>query len=96
MASTPESKVKKQIRAILINAGAYYHMPVQNGMGAPTLDFIGCSNGRFFAVEAKAPGKQPTERQLLTIEEMTRAGATVFVIDGQQDQYEILIAWLAL
>jgi len=87
MASTPEGKVKAKVKKAfeyLRHEGyeIYYHMPVQNGMGAPTLDFIGCFRGQFFAIETKAPGKKPTERQLTTIADMERAGAKVFVYDG--------------
>ena len=82
MANTPEGKVKDRIVKCLKGYGAYYHMPVQNGMGRPSLDFIGCYYGHFFAVEAKAPGKKPTKRQELTMREMMNAGAAVFVIDG--------------
>lgn len=90
---TPEGKVKKCIKDTLKNFGAYYHMPVQNGMGKPTLDFIGCCNGRFFAVEAKAAGKKLTERQKITRDEMHAAGAAVFVIDGPDSLTELL-DWL--
>lgn len=79
---TPEGKVKKLIKTYLSSVGAYLHMPVQNGMGQPSLDFIGCYRGFFFAIEAKAPGKGPSKRQELTIAKMAEAGATVFVIDG--------------
>ena len=82
MTQTPEGKVKDAIKKYLKSVGAYYHMPVQSGMGAPTLDFVGCYKGFFFAIEAKAPGKKPTARQKLTIKEMEAAGAGVFVIDG--------------
>lgn len=87
MASTPEGKVKQYVKDCFRELrqdgiSIYWHMPVQNGMGAPTLDFVGCLNGRFFAVETKAPGKAPTPRQLLTIEDMKQAGAAVYVFDG--------------
>lgn len=91
MANTPEGKVKDKVKGILKGYGAYYHMPVQNGMGAPTLDFIGCYYGHFFSIETKAPGKSPTPRQELTIKDMTHAGAAVFVIDGD---IKGLDAWL--
>ncbi len=78
---TPEGKVKDRIKAALIRAKAYYFMPVQNGMGSPSLDFIGCHQGRFFAVEAKAGRKQPTARQKLTAASMEAAGARTFVIN---------------
>ena len=77
---TPEGKVKEQVKKLLKQHGAYYHMPVQNGMGAPTLDFVCCIKGRFFAIETKAPGKKPTPRQELTMTQMADAGAAVFVV----------------
>jgi len=99
MANTPEGKVKLQVRRALTHLRdkgypVYYHMPVQNGMGKPTLDFIGCINGKFFAIETKAPRKKPTERQESTIEEMRKAGAHVFVYDGTNP--EVLAGWLAM
>lgn len=97
MASTPEGKVKDYVKKCFRELGfnginIYYHMPVQNGMGAPTLDILGCFNGKFFAIETKAPGKKPTERQLVTIADMEAAGAAVFVFDGT-NKVE-LHAWL--
>ena len=92
MASTPEGKVKERIKKRLVAAGVYFHMPVQNGMGAPALDFVGCRRGAFFAIEAKAPGEEPTPRQLLTISDMERADGKVFVIDGTD--YTELDEWL--
>ena len=79
---TPEGKTKVAVKAVLRAHGAYWHCPVQNGMGAPSLDFICCFKGRYFAVETKAPGKKPTPRQEITISEIRDAGGKVFVIDG--------------
>lgn len=84
MATTPEGKVKDGIKLLLKRYGAYYHMPVQNGMGEPTLDFVCCAKGRFFAIEAKALGKLPTPRQEVTISKMKASGAHVFVVDGAE------------
>jgi hypothetical protein len=97
--STEEGKVKFKIKSILKAAPeCYFHMPVQNGMGAPTLDFVGCSRGRYFTIEAKKPGGQPTERQINTMKEVTDAGGRVFLIDGTDSpgvtSYIILDAWL--
>lgn len=80
--ATPEGKVKAAISRELKRLGAYYHMPVQNGMGSPTLDYVGCINGYFFAIEAKSEVGALTARQELTIEAMKRAGALVLVIRG--------------
>lgn len=93
MADTPEGKVKKAIKKVLAHyaPAVWYYMSVGNGMGKPTLDFMGSAWGRAFAIEAKAPGKKPTERQEITIEEMERAGIKVFVIDGNTADLEL---WL--
>lgn len=79
---TPEGKIKAAVKSVLRAHGAYWHCPVQNGMGAPSLDFICCFKGKYFAVETKAPCKKPTPRQKITISEIERAGGKVFVIDG--------------
>jgi hypothetical protein len=78
----PEARVKDQVKRILRKflPAIYWHMPVQNGMGEPTLDFTGCINGLCFAIETKAPGKKPTPRQLLTMADMQAGGAFVFVV----------------
>lgn len=80
MAKTPEGEVKDRVRALFKKYRAYYHSPVQNGMGKPGLDFHCCVNGLAFFVEAKAPGKHPTPRQQLTMRDMLAAGAKVFVV----------------
>lgn len=90
--TTPEGKVKKQVRKLLEHyQGVYRFMPVQNGMGETTLDFLCCFNGRFFAIETKAPGKHLTLRQEGTVEKMKAAGAKVFVVDGDVSE---LKEWL--
>ena len=95
MASTPEAKVKRHVSQILKRADAvYYFMPVQTGYGSPTLDYLGSSRGRAFAIETKAPGKVPTVRQWAIINEMKKVGMKVFVIDGSPYQYEELRLWL--
>jgi len=95
VAGTPEGKVKRRVTQILKKADScYYFMPVQTGYGSPTLDYLGCSRGRAFAIETKAPGKVPTRRQVSIIREMNRAEMKVFVIDGSPYQYEELRLWL--
>jgi penicillin-binding protein-related factor A (putative recombinase) len=94
MAATPEAKVKTAVRAVLSGYKIYGYWPVPGGYGKATLDFLGCVNGWYFAIETKAPGQKPTPRQLQTIDEMTAAGAVVFVIDGQQTQLDQLRKFL--
>lgn len=71
----------------------YYNFPVPAGYGTPTLDCLGCYNGMFFAIEFKAPGKKPTPRQSLCIQQMQEAGAAVFIVDGE-DSLKTFEGWL--
>jgi len=79
--ATPEGKVKDLVKKVLKKYGVYWHCPVQNGMGSPSLDFVGCAKGLYYAIETKADNKQPTPRQESTIAEMRKSGAKVFVIN---------------
>lgn len=92
---TPEGKVKDKVKKLLKANGAYMHMAVLNGMGAPSLDFVCCLNGRYIAIETKAPGKKPTPRQLVTMEDMRKAGAFVFVVSCDAE-LTVLEAYLNL
>lgn len=92
----PEGKVKKDVKAWLVKHGAYYYMPVSNGMGrvgAP--DFIVCLAGRFIGIETKAPGKRSTAtpNQLREIEWINRAGGFAFVVDDVA-QLDVLLPLL--
>jgi len=83
--STPEGKVKDRVKKLLKSFPCiYYHMPVQNGMGAPSLDFICCVRGYYLAIETKAPGKKPTPRQELTMEAIAKAGGFVYVVSDDE------------
>lgn len=95
---TPEGAVKEKVKKILKEFGAYYHMPVQNGMGKPSLDFVCCHKGRFLAIETKTEKGKLTLRQQATIDEMQRAGAIVLVIRGVSDgeTFSILRSFLEL
>lgn len=85
MATTPEGKVKKEVIKILKAHGTYYFCPVQNGFGKPGLDFHCVHHALGFFIETKAPGKKPTPRQNLTIQEVQDAGGMVFIIDGTEN-----------
>jgi hypothetical protein len=85
---TPEGKVKDKVKALLRKYNAYSFMPVQAGYGASTLDFLCCINGRFLAIETKAPGKKPTLRQEFVIEAIVKAGGVALVVDGDTTELE--------
>jgi hypothetical protein len=88
VANTPEGKVKDRVKKRLKIAGAYQHWPVQTGYGSACLDCHGCYRGHYFAIETKAPGKHPTPRQLLSMEDIENAGGKVLVIgEAFADEY---------
>jgi hypothetical protein len=90
--ATPEGKVKSVVKKMLRAAGAYQFWPVQTGFGTVTIDCLGCHKSLAFAIETKAPGAKPTERQEVTLEEIAASGAKCFVIDGD---YKELEQWLS-
>jgi hypothetical protein len=90
---TPEGKVKEKIKAVLRKYNVYWHMPVQNGMGAPSLDFVCCTHGKYFVIEAKAGNKMPTPRQYSTIREIQLRHGHAFVVN-EVTGTETLEAWL--
>jgi Holliday junction resolvase len=82
--ATPESKVKKQVKEILKNLGAYYVMPVTSGYGnsgAP--DFLVCIRGKFIGIECKSGKKKPTALQLKNLDLIDKAGGWTFVINEE-------------
>ena len=96
MATTPEGKIKTKVKQVLdkYRDHTYTYMPVPGGYGKATLDWLGAIRGVAFAIEAKAPGKKPTARQYLAIQEMVRGDVTVFVINDEAG-LEALDNWLA-
>lgn len=93
--TTPEGKVKRKVSALLKEYAPdlYYFMPVPSGLGESTLDYIGCANKHFFAIETKAHGKRPTERQQMIINMIENAGGRVFVISDDEG-LRLLRHWL--
>lgn len=82
MASTPEAKVKKQIRKLLDQYDAYYAMPMGSGYGnSGTPDFLVCKRGLFIAIEAKAGNNKPTLLQEAAMTKIRKAGGIALVIN---------------
>jgi hypothetical protein len=87
---TPEGKVKAAVNRIIDKyKSVYKFMPVPSGYGPSSLDYLLCINGHFVAIETKAPGKKPTDRQKMIIGQITRAGGVVFVIDSTDATHEL-------
>ena len=78
---TPEGKVKADVKKYLKARGAYFFMPVQYGYGAAALDFFVCLDGRFIAIETKAPGKKLTARQEEVARKIEDAGGQIYRVD---------------
>lgn len=66
------------------------HGSVYQDAGTP--DILGCHRGRMFALEAKLPGKHPTEIQARTLARWEAAGAIVGVIHSADDAVALLSA----
>jgi len=96
MVATPEKRVKQKLRELLKEYPELYQFwPVQAGYGATTLDVLGCYRGRFFAVETKATGREPTTRQEDTIEDIEESMGRVFIIVGMDSPvFDELRSWL--
>ena len=95
MAMTPEGKVKKAVKEYLKSIGAWYYMPVSNGMGRVGCpDILVCYRGHFMAFETKAPGKRKaaTPNQLREIEEIARANGLALVVDDVEQVKEAINA----
>ena len=88
---TPEGKVKRLIDKYLFTLHSissvvrlYHEKPVPTGFGKSGLDYTCSINGRFVAIEAKAPGEWLTPRQRKTALAILKSGGKVFVISGPQ------------
>lgn len=92
-AVTPEGKVKAKVKNVLNAYGCYHFWPVQTGMGARTLDCLGCHNGRAFAIETKAPGKKMTPQQASIATRIEDSQCKVFEI-STPDDIVMLELWL--
>jgi len=68
-------------------------MPVPTGYGQPGLDYEGCINGQFFAIEAKAPGEWLTPRQRRTARDMVTGGGKVFIVSSPEG-LEAFVRWV--
>ena len=90
---TPEGKVKKKVKEYLQSIGAWYYMPVSNGMGRSGCpDILVCHKGLFMAFETKAPGKikNVTPNQEREIHAITRANGLAHVVDDVEQVKEYI------
>ena len=92
---TPEGKVKKKVKEYLQSIGAWYYMPVSNGMGRSGCpDILVCHKGLFMAFETKSPGKikNVTPNQEREINAITSANGLAHVVDDVEQVKEYIRA----
>ena len=91
MATTPEGYLKNQVKAYLKSIGAWFFMPVPTGFGVRGVpDFIGCLQGKFFAIETKTTGRQPTVFQEMCIAAIKKAGGAAGVAYTLEEAKDLL------
>lgn len=80
--ATPESKVKKQVVAILKKHGAYYFYPVTGGYGRSGVpDIVACYRGQFLGIECKAGKGTTTALQEKNLQDITANGGIALVVN---------------
>jgi len=90
---TPESKVKKQVKKILDDIGAYHFSPMMDGYGRSGVpDIIACYKGKFIGIECKAGDNKPTLLQLRNIEGIKRnQGLAIVINEGNMESLLALV-----
>jgi hypothetical protein len=91
---TPEGRVKNRISRLLDQYNAYRYMPVPQGYGPTTIDYLICYKGKFVGIEAKSPNGKVTSLQHNVLERIQAAGGKTFVIRGDDGLRE-LEQWLS-
>lgn len=85
MAQTPEAKVKAFIDKFMMAnfPGIWKYSPPGGpfgNVGAPDRFYLW--NGVFIAIEAKAEGNKPTERQMMHLNKITENGGVAAIVTG--------------
>lgn len=90
---TPEGYEKDEIKRYLATLGCFSFSPYMAGMGKSGVpDIIACIEGRFWGIEVKRLGKEPTVLQARRIQEIEDAGGlavagTAEVVIGRIEQW---------
>lgn len=72
---TPEGAEKDAIKKYLVGIGAWFFCPYMAGFGKSGVpDIVGCYRGRWFSIEVKREGKEPTKLQEKRMGEIRAAG----------------------
>ena len=80
--ATPEGKVKKQVKKILDDVGAYHFSPMTAGYGRSGVpDIIACVKGKFIGIECKAGKNEPTLLQKHNMKLINQSGGLSIVVN---------------
>lgn len=83
-----ESYIEKKVVAFAVSLGwLSYKWKSANRRGVPDRLFF--KDGRLIIIEFKAPGEEPTKKQLKVHERLRKQGFEVYVIDNVEDGKEI-------
>lgn len=90
---TPEGKVKKQVKKLLEEVGAYYFSPMTSGYGKSGVpDIVVCYKSHFVGIECKAGKNKTTEiqdRNLIAIKK--NGGIAVVVNENNLDELKEML-----
>ena len=83
-----EADVKRRVKEILKELGAWYFMPVPSGYGVMGIpDFIVCHKGKFIAIETKFGKNKPTKWQDIRLREIDEHYGLSLVINERNVEY---------
>ena len=84
----PEAKVKKQVKKILDDIGAYHFSPMSGGFGRSGVpDIIACYKGRFIGIECKAGKNETTLLQKHNMKQIVaQKGLAIVVNEGNIEE----------
>jgi len=86
--------VKRQVRGMLEEFGAWFFMPFMMGVGnAGVPDFVGIHKGCGFGIECKAGKNKPTKLQERELGRIVQAGGFALVVN-ETEGLSTLYEWL--
>ena len=79
---TPEGKVKKKVKKILDDIGAYHFSPMTAGYGRSGVpDIIACYKGKFIGIECKAGEGKLTLLQISNMKQINACGGLAIMVN---------------
>lgn len=90
---TPESKLKRDLKNLLNDRGAYWCSIAEGAYAKPgDPDIVACYKGTFIGIEAKTYDGTQSEWQKLREKMIVRAGGMYLLVRSVKDVIEVLDA----